>query len=73
MFKNPAKFSGLAVGGFLASVIFLFVTLGLNRTAPSSSTGLLVAFFCVTGLVSLVAWAFASFAVWESARAKPKA
>jgi hypothetical protein len=68
MFKNPSKIAGRAVGGFLASVIFLFVTLGLDRTEPSSATRYLVMLFCVTGFVSLVAWAFASFAVWDGTR-----
>ncbi len=68
MFKNPSKISGLAVGGFLASAIFLAVTLGLDRTEPSSATRYLVALFCITGFVSLTAWAFASFAVWDGTR-----
>jgi hypothetical protein len=71
MFKNPSKIAGRAVGGFLASVIFLFVTLGLDRTEPSSATRYLVVLFCVTGFVSLTAWGFASFAVWDGTR-KPK-
>jgi hypothetical protein len=74
MFKNPSKLAGSAVGGFLASVMFLFVTLGLDRTEPSSATRYLVMIFCVTGAVSLVAWGFGSFALWDQARTKkPKA
>jgi protein-S-isoprenylcysteine O-methyltransferase Ste14 len=71
MFKNPSKIVGRAVGGFLASVIFLFVTLGLDRTVPSSATHYLVVLFCITGVLSLTAWGFASFVVWDDTR-KPK-
>ncbi|MCE2724377.1 MAG: hypothetical protein ACK5YU_03385 [Burkholderiales bacterium] len=72
--QNPSRVVGLAVGGFLASVVFMFVALGLDRTEPSSATHYLVMIFCVTGAVSLVAWGFGSFAVWEQARTKkPKA
>jgi hypothetical protein len=70
MFKNPTKLAGTAVGGFLASAIFLAVTLGLDRTEPSSATRYLVTFFCFTGALSLVVWAFASFAVWDGTRKK---
>ena len=70
MFKNPSKVVGRAVGGFLASVIFIAVTLGLDRTDPSSATLYLVTIFCVTGFVSLVAWGFGSFALWDQARKK---
>jgi hypothetical protein len=52
----------------------MFVALGLDRTEPSSATRYLVMIFCVTGAVSLVAWGFGSFALWEQARSKkPKA
>ena len=70
MFKNPSKVVGRAVGGFLASVIFIAVTLGLDRNDPSSATRYLVIIFCVTGFVSLVVWGFASFAAWDSTRKK---
>jgi hypothetical protein len=68
MLKNPSKVIGLAVGGFLASVIFLFVTLGLNSNAPSSSTRYVVALFCLTGFASLAVWGFASFVLWDATR-----
>ncbi|MCA2999853.1 MAG: hypothetical protein ING75_14750 [Rhodocyclaceae bacterium] len=70
MFKNPSKVVGLAVGGFVASVVLMFVALGLDRTTPSSATRYLVIIFCVTGAVSLVAWGFGSFALWDQARTK---
>ena len=68
MFKNPAKVVGFSIGGFIASVVFMFVTFGLDSTSPSSSTRYLVALFCLTGLVSLAVWGFASFSLWDFAQ-----
>ncbi|MEY2689693.1 MAG: hypothetical protein RL375_3892 [Pseudomonadota bacterium] len=61
--KNSLRHSNNLAGAFLISVVFLVITLALDRANPHPATRYVVMLFCTLGLTSLGAW------TWLSAKA----
>jgi hypothetical protein len=50
------RLSNNLAGAFFIAVIFLVMTLLLDRIHPAAATGKLVTLFCALGLAALVGW-----------------
>ncbi|MBK6852662.1 MAG: hypothetical protein IPG93_13750 [Burkholderiales bacterium] len=54
--KNSERLSNNLAGALLISVVFLVITLALDRVNPTPATRYVFTLFCVLGLASLGGW-----------------
>jgi FtsH-binding integral membrane protein len=58
--KNSQHLSNNLAGALLISVVFLVITLALDRVHPHPATRYVFTLFCVLGLASLAGWTWLS-------------
>jgi hypothetical protein len=59
------KWKSYSSGGFVVSVVFIMIVLGLNSNAPSSATPYLIGLLSLMGAVSLAGWGWCAFRIFE--------
>jgi glycerol uptake facilitator-like aquaporin len=68
--KNLKHWSNNFAGGFIVSVLFLIITLAVNKSDPANASTFMTGFFIVLSLVMLVGWTFCAFRAAESVAVK---
>jgi hypothetical protein len=58
--KNSQRLSNNLAGALLISVVFLVITLALDRVHPNPATPYVFTLFCALGLASLAGWTWLS-------------
>lgn len=61
--KNSVRLSNNLAGAFLVSVVFIVITIALDRAFPTPATRYVFTLFCALGLASLAGW------TWQSVKA----
>lgn len=58
--KNSVRLSNNLAGAFLVALVFLVITVALDRDYPKPETRYVFTLFCAFGLASLVGWTWLS-------------